>query len=184
MRFRMLIFIVGAIAIAIVAAGCGGSGSTSGGTASEGTTAEGTTAEGKAAEGGGSSTTATSEEGGESKPMTKTEFHTRINEICIQVPPTFEEELKKLEKGGKKPSKAETNLKAAIPPLESSIEQMEDVIPPPNEEQLLKEVIAALESAVKGIEEKPTSELSGPKSPFAEFQKVTKENEFETCSGL
>lgn len=173
MRLRMLILIVGAIAI--FAAGCGGGDSTSGGTTAEGTTAEG----------GGNSTTTGSEEGGESKPMTKSEFHTRINEICIQVPSTFEEELKELEKKvGKKPSEAETNLKAAIPPLESSIEQMESVVPPPKEEKLLEEVIAALKAAVKGIEEKPTSELSGPKSPFAEFQKITKENEFETCSGL
>jgi hypothetical protein len=168
MRLK-LILIAGAIAAAIFVAGCGGGG---------GSTSEDTTA------GGGNATTAKSE-AGESKPMTKTEFHTRVNEICIEVPRNYEEDLKKLEKGGKKPSKAESNLKAAVPPLEAAIGEMkETVTPPPAEEQVLEEVVAALESAAKGLEEKPTSELSGPQSPFAEFQEVTKKSGFETCSGL
>jgi len=61
---------------------------------------------------------------------------------------------------------------------------MEGVTPPPGEEQNLEELIASLESAAKGVEEKPTSELSGPKSPFAEFQKLSGEFGFETCEGL
>ena len=118
------------------------------------------------------------------KPMTKTAFVTRINEICIQVPPGYKELLKELRAGGRKLSKAETNLKAAVPPLRSAIEEMDAVIPPPSEERHLKEVIAALESAADGLEADPTSELSGPKSPFAEFQALTKRYGFETCSGL
>jgi hypothetical protein len=169
MRLK-LILIFGAIATAIFVAGCGGG--------------SGTTSEDATTAGGGNATTATNETASESKPMTKTEFHTRINEICIQVPPTYEEELKKLEKGGKKPSKAESNLKAAIPPLEGAIEQMEGVNPPANEEKALEEMVTALKSAAKGVEENPTTELSGTKSPFAEFQALSKKLGFETCSGL
>ncbi len=161
MRLKMMLLIVGVVAIVI--GGCGGGDSTSGGT-----------------------TAAKDETGSESKPMTKAQFKSRISEICIQVPPTYEEELQKLEKElGKKPSKAETNLKAAIPPLESAIEQMEATTPPPGkEEQHLEEVITALEAAIKGLEAKPTSELSGGRSPFLEFQQLTTKYGFETCSGL
>jgi hypothetical protein len=169
MRLK-LILIVGVIATAIFVAGCGGGGDT---------TSEGTTA------GGGDATTATGKAGSPTEPLTKTEFTTRINEICIQVPTNYERLVKELEKGGKKPSKAETNIKAAIPPLEEATEEMEAVTAPASKEaENLEEVVAALNSAVKGLEEKPTSELSGPKSPFVEFQKLTKEFGFETCSGL
>lgn len=179
MRFKF-VFILGAIAaLVIVAAGCGG-GSNS--TSSKSTTT---------ASGSGKSTTTKSQAGkskneskGASKPLTKSQFKTRINEICIQVPPGYENELKELEKSVKKPTKSEINLKAALPPLRSAVEQMETVEPPAGEEQTLQTVIDALVSAADGLEEKPTSELSGPKSPFAEFQKVTKELGFETCSGL
>ncbi|MGD9735517.1 MAG: hypothetical protein AB7V58_07920 [Solirubrobacterales bacterium] len=178
MRLR-IILIVGAIALFV--AGCGGgSDSTSGGTTSGGTTAEGTTASGD----GNQTTAQKSEGGGESKPLSKTAFKTRINEICIQVPPGYERELEKFEKGGKKLSVAEKHLKAAVPPLIAAQEEMEAVVPPAGEEQNLEELIAALESAAKGLEAKPSSELSGPKSPFAEFQKLSTEFGFETCSGL
>jgi hypothetical protein len=174
MRLK-IVLILGAIALlALVAAGCGGgSDSTSGSTASK----ETTPSEGK-------SKTTKGEGAAGSKALTKTEFKTRINEICIQVPPNYEAELKELEKNGKKLSKSEKNLKAAVPPLRSAIEQMEGVNPPAGQEETLKTVIAALESAADGLEAKPTSELNGAKSPFAEFQKVTKELGFETCSGL
>jgi hypothetical protein len=181
MRLRIFL-IVGVVALLIAGCGGGDDSTSSGGTNSGGTTAEGTTATSD-----GNQTTAQKGEGaGESKPLTKTEFTTRVNEICIQVPPTYEEELEKLEKamGGKKPSKAETNLKAAVPPLDAAIDQMEAVTPPPGEEQNLEELIDALDSAARGVEAKPRSELSGPKSPFAEFQKLSKEFGFETCEGL
>lgn len=196
MRFKVILSCAFVIAVLVIA-GCGGSDSSSSG-GSKGESGSTTTAQSE-----GGETTEKGSEGGEStdgespearaqreeeegKPLSPEEFNTRINEICIQVPPTYEEELKTLEKenGGKKPSKAETNLKAAIPPLESAIEQMKSVTPPASEEQTIEEVYSSLEDAVKGLEEEPKSELSGPKSPFAEFQKITKESGFETCSGL
>jgi len=169
-----IVLILGVIAmLAIVVAGCGGGSDSTGSTAAKETPpsdGNSKTTKGGAADG--------------SKAMTKTEYKTRINEICIQVPPNYKAALKELEKNGKKLSKSEKNLKAAVPPLYSAIEQMEGVNPPAGQEENLKTVIAALESAADGLEAKPTSELSGAKSPFAEFQKVTKELGFETCSGL
>jgi len=37
--------------------------------------------------------------------MSKTEFTTRVNEICIQVPPTYEEELENSKKAERSPPK-------------------------------------------------------------------------------
>lgn len=181
MRLK-IVLILGAIAIlAIVVAGCGGGGdSTSGSTtASKETTKSGETTPNKE-----DAKTTKSKAAANSKQLTSSEFTIRMNEACIQVPPSYKEKLKELEKGGKKPTKAEINLKAAVPPLYATISLMESLKPPADEEQKLEEVISALESAAKGLEAEPESELSGPKSPFAEFQKLTKEYGFETCSGL
>ncbi|HET7444964.1 MAG TPA: hypothetical protein VFJ57_09935 [Solirubrobacterales bacterium] len=199
MRVKVIFSLALMVVVGVLLVGCGGSSdsSSSGGgntggaesTATDGTTPAEST---EASDGSGEQETdgeTDGEDGNEpekEKPLSKTEFNTRVNEICIQVPPGYEEELKKLEKelGKKKPSKAETNLKAAIPPLESALESMEFLTPPAGEEQKIEETITALQNAISGLEEKPTSELSGPQSPFAEFQEVTKKNGFETCSGL
>lgn len=177
-----IVLILGAIAlISFAVAGCGGGGdSTSGSTtvSKDATPSKETTASKKDRK------TPKSETTGDSKRMTSSEFRIRMNEACIQVPPSYKEKLKELEKGGKKLTKAEITLKAAVPPLYDTIGLMESLKPPVNEEQKSEEVISALESAAKGLEAEPESELSGPKSPFAEFQKLTKEYGFETCAGL
>lgn len=202
MRFKVSFSLVVMVIVGVLLVGCGSSDSSSsgGGSGAESTASDGTSTTAKGDGGGESTGQQESENEGEAgneskaeaeakkeaeKPLTKTEFNTRVNEICIQVPPTYEEEVKKLEKEvGKKPSKAELNLKAAIPPLESALEQMEFLTPPAGEEEAIEETTSALKAAIEGVEENPTSELSGPKSPFAEFQEVTKKRGFETCSGL
>jgi hypothetical protein len=171
MRLKIILM---AVVVMVFVAGCGSGGNSS---SSKSTATKG---DSNASTGQKESSSANAD----SKPMTKTAFRTRINEICIQVPPGYKELLKKLRVGGKKPSKAESNLKAAVPPLRSAVEEMNAVVPPPSEEKNLEKVIAALESAANGLEAEPTSELSGPESPFAEFQAVTKRYGFETCSGL
>ncbi|HUC00451.1 MAG TPA: hypothetical protein VMS11_11545 [Solirubrobacterales bacterium] len=187
MRVKVILSLVVMVLFGALLAGCGGSSDSSSGgaeTSADSTSADGTTANANdgGEETGGEETGG--EEEGSSKPLTKTQFTAQVNEICIQVPPTYQEELKKLEKGGKKLTKEEENLKAAIPPLESAREQMEAVTPPAGEEQTLEEVISSLEAAIKGLEKEPNGELSGPKSSFAEFQAVTKKAGLETCAGL
>jgi hypothetical protein len=150
----------------VLFAGCGGSSSSSSG-------------------GSTVTTGSTSAPGKSSKPLSKAELNVKMNEICIQIPPAFEETLKELEKkSGKKLSKAESNLKAALPPINNSIKSMELLTPRPAEKQDLEETIAALKAAAKGLEEEPSSELSGPTSPFAEFQEKAKEFEYQSCEGL
>ena len=109
------------------------------------------------------------------------------DKICSKAsPPATTKKLQALEKknGGKKPSTKETNLKAAVPPLYTAIEEFEALTAPSGEEAELEAVISSLEAAAKGLEEKPESELTGPKSPFAEFQKVTGEYGMQVCRQL
>jgi hypothetical protein len=179
MRFK-IIFIVAAIAL--VLAGCGGGGSSS---SKRTSTSESTTA--KSEGGNGQQATATktpATKEASDKPLNQSEFVIQMNEICIQVPPGYKEHLKEAEKGGKKLTKAEINLKAAVPPLYSAIEEMETVVPPKSEEGTLQKMIDSLEAAAKGLEAKPTSPLSGPKSPYAEFQAVSTKHGFASCTGL
>jgi hypothetical protein len=175
MRSKIILLMAGFAVLLL--AGCGGGATSTGTTAS----AAKDPASAPAADKTTSSQTA---DANKSKPMDKTEFDVRLNEICIQVPPDYKEKLKVLNEDGKKHSKAEVNLKAAIPPLEMALEQFESVKPPPNERQILAQMIAAMETAVRGLQKKPTSELSGPQSPFAEFQSVSTRYELQTCSGL
>jgi hypothetical protein len=171
MRSKVILLIVGLAALLL--AGCGGG---------SGTTAS--TPKDSAAAGAANAAASRDADAKKPKPMDKGEFDARLNEICIQVPPDYEKKLKALNQDGKKHSKAEVNLKAAIPPLEMAIEQFGSVKPPPKEEQVLAQMISAMESAVQGLKVKPTSELSGPQSPFAEFQSVSTRYGLQTCSGL
>jgi hypothetical protein len=191
MRLKIILGSVFVIAILVVGCG-GGSGDSSSGTTGGDTGAlsnattdgSGATTNSEMGEGTSGEERTSGEDGAESKPLSQVEFATRVNEICIQVPPGYKEELKKLEKGGNKPSKEETTLKAAVPPIHAAIEQMESVTPPEGEEQKLEELVAALETAAKGLEEDPSLPLSGPQSSFDEFQKLTKKFNFQTCTGL
>jgi hypothetical protein len=195
MRLRFT-FIVLALA-AVLAVGCGSSGSSgsssgadSGSSASESSTAS---TNGDSSTGGDSSTSGDSSSGGEAadsgKPLTKAEFIKEGEGICAKVPQEYGVKVKALEEEAKKskkpkPTTAETNSKAAIPPLYVAIESFEELTPPKGEEKQVEAIVASLESAAKGVEQKPESELVGPKSPFAEFQKLTAAYGFKGCSQL
>ena len=167
-----IILIVGAITL--FAAGCGGGSDSTSGSTTGATTGE-TGSEGNAK----GATIANS------NPANAKQFTAGMNEICEQVPVDYNKLVQKLTNGGKKNvSTAELNLEAAVPPIHTAVEQMETVTPPDGEEQKLEKSIAALESAAEGLEDKPSSPLAGPKSPFAEFQKMTGKYGFQSCAAL
>lgn len=121
--------------------------------------------------------------------LKKSEFVERGDAICSKVPAAYEKLVQPLEKeseanGTGKPPLAEVNLKAAVPPLGVAIEEFEELEAPPGEEQEIEELIEALKAAKEGVEEKPTSELSGPKSPFDDFQNLSRAYGFESCNRL
>ena len=151
------------VALAVCGFGCGG---------------------GDASSGGGGDTSAVQADTG-GAPLSKAEFVKQGDAICNKVPERFGKLQQELEKEiGAKPSLAEIGEKAALPPLPEAAKELEELTPPKGDEQKAEAIVEALEAAAKGLEEKPTSELSGPKSPFAEFQKLTKEYGFQVCSQL
>lgn len=121
-------------------------------------------------------------------PLTKAQFVKKGDAICEKVPNRYQARLKTLPKGKKSKSpqakKEEENLKAAVPPLRTATAELEGLNPPTKDEQQAEAIVAALEEGADGVEAKPTSELSGPKSPMAKFQKLTKEYGFKFCSQL
>lgn len=195
-KFTLIGLIVVLAALVGYGYGCGGDDGTGGGdtSAAESTPAP---ADGTEADGGSDGTTSgddgdgdgssqASDDGSGSGPLTKSQFIKQGDAICQKVPTRYRELLQEFEKEnkGKKPSTAEANLNAAVPPLPEAAEELEGLTPPEGDEQKAEAIIAALEAATKGLEEKPTSELTGPKSPFAEFQKLTREYGFQVCSQL
>jgi hypothetical protein len=189
---RWGVVVLSLLAAMLIVAGCGGGGSTGGGSSAGGTEKEGPVTNEEAATGaeeGKEGEKGEAEEGkeGEEKPSpAKAAFIKEGDQVCSTVPQNYNQKLKALEKknGGKKPSTQETNLKAAVPPLYTAVEEFEALSAPSGEEAEVEAIIDALEAAAKGLEAKPESELSGPKSPFAEFQKLTGEYGFQVCSQL
>lgn len=187
--------------------GEGGS-STAGSSSASGTEADGTEADGKGKEAEGKSTEAEGKkeegpavneeavgggekgkegkEGKEEPSSAKAAFIEEGDAICNQIPVHYNTALQKLEKeaGKKKVSKAEGNLKAAVPPLYTAAGELQALTPPAGEEEQVEAIIAALEGAAKGLEAKPESELGGPNSPFAEFETLSGEFGFKICSQL
>jgi hypothetical protein len=185
MRLK-LTFICLALFVAAFAAGCGSSGSSGSSSGSGATGSSTSSSTGDTSSTGGSSSGGEAESG---KPLTKAEFIAKGDAICAKVPQEYSAKVEELGEEAKKskkpkPSTAETNTKAAVPPLYVAVGSLEELTPPKGEEQQAEAIVAALESAAKGVEQKPESELSGPKSPFAEFQKLTKAYGFKGCSQL
>jgi hypothetical protein len=205
---RVYLFVIALTAAAALWVGCGGgsAGSSGGATGTAAAGGENTTAEGGGASGGGEGKRGGGEasggEGGgghgsgsnggtkpsvKSGPLTKTEFIAEGDGICNDVPTQYGLKLSKLkaEKGkGQEPTTAEINLKAAVPPLYSAVEEFEALTPPKGDEKKTEALIAALEKGAKGLEAQPESELTGPTSPLVEFQKLAQQYGFQFCPEL
>lgn len=123
------------------------------------------------------------------KPLSKPAFIKQGDAVCAGVPTDFQSRLQSLEKEKEeanqpKATTAEIAEKAAIPPLYTAAVKLEELVPPSGDEQEAEAIIAALEKAAEGLEANPNAEFSGPKSPFAEFQALTKKYGFKTCNQL
>lgn len=177
---RLKIIFGSVLVVAVIVVGCGGGSDTSSGTSAGGT--------GASTEAGSTDSTEVSGSTGSNastKPLTKKEFIAKGDAICGEIPEEYEAKRQKLTK--ESPGKAtveEINLKAAVPPIFTAVEAMEELTPPQGEEAEIEAIVDALEAAGKGLEEKPSAPLVGPKSPYAEFQKLTKAYGFTFCSEL
>jgi hypothetical protein len=174
-KFGILVLAAVVAIAASVLTGCGGGGSSS--SSNDATSANPATSGNAAATDNGAAA-------GSSKVLTKAEFVTKMDGICSQVPATFSKLYEAFQKTGKHATKAELNQKTSLPPLYTAVKGMQALTPPPAETQKLEKTIAALNAAIKGLEENPNASFAGPKTPFTELQKVSKTYGFEKCAGL
>lgn len=124
--------------------------------------------------------------GGDGAPSSKASYIKQGDAICEKVPGRYAQAVTKTEEGNgaEKPSTAEINLKAAVPPLYTAIEEFEGLSPPSGDEQQAEAILDALGAGAKGLEAKPNSPLSGSQSSLAEFEKLSGAYGFKVCSGL
>lgn len=153
------------LAIAAVGIGCGSSSDDSSGGGGDGTASS------------GEPVTISS------KTIPKAKYIKEGDAICVAVPTEYQSLL------GELPKKQQENKqisvpKAAIPPLEKATQELAKLGSPKGEEAKAEKIVAALEAAIQGLEEEPKGELSGPNSDFAEFNKLTEELGFQSCSTL
>lgn len=161
---RIMGVLLAVFAVAAIAAGCGGDDST---------------ADGDGSASGGSSEPVTIS----SKSIPKQQYIREGDAICVAVPTEYQELLGKLPKKQQE-NKQIATPKAAIPPLEKATQELAKLGAPKGEEAKAKKILAALEAAIQGLEEEPKGELSGPNSSFAEFNELTQELGFQSCSTL
>lgn len=196
---RIIGVLLSILAIAAIGIGCGsGSDDTTGGgdgtVAASGETSGGETTDGETTDGDSGDGEATDGESGDgdgdrepvtisSKSIPKKKYIQEGDSICVGVPAEYQGLV------GELPKKQQENdlvtvPKAAIPPLEKAIEKFAELGAPDGDQAKAEEVIGGLETAIEGLEEEPEGELSGPKSSFVEFNKVTKAMGFKSCSTL
>jgi hypothetical protein len=118
------------------------------------------------------------------------------DEVCEKIPQTFqqllpkvnaelkEEEKKQKKKLSKKQGEEEVNLKAALPPIRTGVEEFAAIGSPEGDEEVAQEIVDTLQAAADGLEEDPSLPLVGKGSPFEDFVKVTKGYGFKTCPQL
>jgi hypothetical protein len=184
MQLKFILSLIAVLVVGAVAFGCGGSSSDSGSTGSSGAETRST---GGGSEGGEDGTTQNaSGNGAGGAPLTKAAFIKQGDKICGEIPAEYEKLRQKLLKSPEKneASTAKVNEVAAIPPVLTAVESFEELTPPKGEEAAAEAIVDALEAAGKGLEEEPAAPLVGPKSPYAEFQKLTKEYGFQFCKEL
>jgi len=185
---RIIGVVLAVLAIAAIGIGCGSSsddssgGGTDGTAASSGETSGGETSGGETS-GGGSSDGAAPPVTVSSKSIPKNKYVKEGDSICVSVPTEYQGLL------GELPKKQQENKqisvpKAAIPPLERATKEIAELGAPNGDQAKAEEIVAALEAAIHGLEEEPKGELSGPKSDFAEFNKLTEAMGFKSCSTL
>jgi hypothetical protein len=155
-----------AVAVAVGgAAGCGGGGDS------------GTTGGDATGDGGGASLKVSS------ASLSKKEYVSKGDAICAKVPTEYRKLLNKLPKK-QQGNRAIAATKAAIPPLRDATEEFAELGSPDGDKAKAQAIVDALEAAADGLEKEPNGELAGPKSSFAEFNKLTKAMGFQICAEL
>lgn len=162
MSKRALASLLGALVLALIAAGCGGGGDDSSG--------DGT-------------------DSGSSSSLTKAEFIKQGDEICKQGDAAIEGEANEFaEENGidtENPTEAEQEevIEQVVgPAIKRQSEEIADLGPPEGEEEAVEEIVAAVGRGAEEIEEDPKAVVNG-ENPLAEASKLAKAYGFKQCGG-
>jgi hypothetical protein len=155
---RVLTALLGALVVALLAAGCGGGGDDSSGDGTE----------------SGSS-------------LTKAEFIKQGDEICSKSFAVVEEEANEFAEehniDTEKPTEAqqeEVIEQVFGPAIKRQSEEIADLGPPRGEEEAVEDIVEAVGRGADEIEEDPAALLEG-KNPLAEAGKLAQAFGFKTC---
>ncbi|HVY97812.1 MAG TPA: hypothetical protein VHA54_12695 [Solirubrobacterales bacterium] len=194
MRFgTFLIAVLSALILGLsvlLAMGCGSSGDSGTGTGTETSGQQADASQTEESKAGGSGAGEPKAEPVRTgKPLTKAVFVKRADAICAVVPNEYRSlatSMAKEREAAKKPKPTVQEIAdgAAIPPLEKAAAKLQSLNPPAGDVPKLEAIVAALESAAQGLGENPNSKFGGPGSPFAEFQKLTREYGLKGCAKL
>lgn len=184
MRFKVILSLIAVVAVAMLAAGCGGSSDSSSGGSESGSTSAGSTD--GTTQGGDGTTENASGKSPSGPPLTKAEYIKKGDAICGGIPNEYEKLRQELLKGPEK-NKAtpeKINEVAAVPPIFTAVGKFEELNPPKGDEAEAEAIVDALEAAGKGLEKEPNAPLVGAGSPYEEFVKLTKAYGFTFCNQL
>lgn len=161
-----------AAAVLVVLVGCGG-GSGAGTTGADGET-------------GGTGTRSTAAADGSGTAPAKAAFIKELDAVCEAIPNEYEKKRQALLRGPEKSNATPTriNAVAAVPPIFTAVEAMEELTPPRGDEAEVEAMVDALEAAGKSLEKEPGLRLSGPESPYAEFVALTAKYGTKFCNRL
>ena len=166
MSKRLITMLAGALAIAIVAAGCGSSSSDSSSTSSDSSSSD---------------TTATT------AALSKAELIKQGDAICTKGNESIETEANEFAKENnvntKKPTKAqkeEVIVEVVAPDVRRQGEEIAELGVPSGDEAEVEAIVAAVEGAADELEETP-SLLFGEKNPLAKATKLAGSYGFKVC---
>lgn len=181
---RKLAISLGAIALlAFLLAGCGGDddSTSSGGTGATGATgaadAEATTESESA-----------SSDSTEEASSDKARFIKEADKICEEADrkqlAALKKEAEKLKKNRSKAEERKLVLNAGLPAIREQVDELEELDPPSGEEEEVEALIAAMDKAVREIEENPDVLSKPGASPAPEVNRTSADYGFEACADL
>jgi hypothetical protein len=182
-----------AMAIGVLAVGCGGGDSTSSGangasgasgpSGVSGPTEAETVAEAAELTDDGAAAAAEAPFTVDSGTLPKSQYISQGDSVCSSVADRYEVLRSTLPKKQQENPRKSVPV-AAIPPLWQAAKEFAELGAPKGDEGKAQEMVVALEAAAEGLEAEPLGGLAGPESSFAKFNELTEKYGFGFCATL
>jgi hypothetical protein len=113
--------------------------------------------------------------GGNSDPLTKSEFVEQANSICKDAAAERDAALEDVAKGD-----SEFVTEAALPPVQKMTEELSELVPPVGDKKEVQAIVAAFRAGIKKVEADPTNLVSDV-GAFAQADKLATEYGLTDC---